>query len=423
MSLNNVNFNNFQTQVLPNTTVQRQNTDLISKTKPDEFVSQNKPVEEDSTQKKKSVLKKAAVIGGAIAGIAAAAIFLYRKDKTSGIKHLAPNIEFKKAETVEEAIQWGKKTLGIQTYSGFETKDIDVLNWINEGFTNVSNAMQGNLRMPKRVVYTSELGSDTLAGVVPYTSKLKTERGFFGVNKDIFSDIDKAIKEIVQSYIDNNKCLAKTQDGGYKTVSHFLDTEYATKMIEELKAFENGSLTDFNNKISLYGTLCRFQDLPAIILQSPFIKIKQITEMLEKQGFKVEINLNGIKQKPIEEQKHTLARLIKLARENAKRNVTFYTPKQGPFTTIYHEMGHLQDMGQRVMPTDYFDSPDKYPEELKKWLDNALDIQAANSVSPYAATGPGEFIAETFAKIMDYGTVSDDAMQLYSKLNGPKIPS
>lgn len=421
MDFNNVNFNNFQTQVLPNTAAKSQSASLISQAPPDEFVPQSKPAQEETPQKKNSFVKKAALIGAAMAGITATAVFLYRKNKTTSVQKLAQNIEFKKAETLEEAVQYGKTTLGIKQYTGFEARDIDIINWINEGLTNVSNAMQGNLRMPKQVAYT-ELRGEALAGVVPYTHKNASKRGFFGVNKKIFSDIDAALERVIANCTEKTKVLIKLEDGGYKAGASCLETQNAAEMIKEIEAFKNGNLSGFYDKVALYNTLRQYNRLPALIAQSPFVRIKNLLAMLEQKGFRANIDLEDLKNKTTEEQLQVFNSLVARLKEKTGKELKYTVTKQGPFSTIYHEMGHLQDMVPRVHPTGKFDSPDKYPKELKKWLDDALDIQTANTVSPYAATGPGEFIAETFSRIIDRGKVSDDIMQLYNKLNGPKIP-
>ena len=70
------------------------------------------------------------------------------------------------------------------------------------------------------------------------------------------------------------------------------------------------------------------------------------------------------------------------------------------FHTIYHEMGHVQDMQPRCLTTNKLNFEyAKYPDELKEWIGNQEYMQTANKVSGYSSSGPGEFIAETFAII------------------------
>ena len=52
---------------------------------------------------------------------------------------------------------------------------------------------------------------------------------------------------------------------------------------------------------------------------------------------------------------------------------------------IYHEMAHLQDMKPRCVAMHKYDYKyDKYPKELKEWVDNDKYQRIANRVSPYA---------------------------------------
>ena len=94
------------------------------------------------------------------------------------------------------------------------------------------------------------------------------------------------------------------------------------------------------------------------------------------------------------------------------------------FTTLFHEMGHLQDYFQtRVSAAGKFSSEADYPKALKEWLNDEEKQGIAYSISTYATTGPGEFIAETYAKLLSGDEVSADAINLYKKMNGPKIPN
>lgn len=63
---------------------------------------------------------------------------------------LEPKIEFKKAESVEEAEEYAKLNFKIKD---FKVNDLEVANWINEGLTVLSNKFNGKVYMPRKVVY------------------------------------------------------------------------------------------------------------------------------------------------------------------------------------------------------------------------------------------------------------------------------
>ena len=49
----------------------------------------------------------------------------------------------------------------------------------------------------------------------------------------------------------------------------------------------------------------------------------------------------------------------------------------------------------------------------------AVGLVTAGKVSAYAQTSIGEFIAETYAKMVSGDTIPDDVLKLYKKYNGP----
>lgn len=104
---------------------QIQKTDLQK----DVFVSRESRKKELTKQEK---IQKLADVGVCATFIA---VFLYEiyKNQYSTVKKLAKNIEFTPANSVDEAIKFGKKVLGIEEYIGFQNSDIDLINWLNEG--------------------------------------------------------------------------------------------------------------------------------------------------------------------------------------------------------------------------------------------------------------------------------------------------
>ena len=96
-----------------------------------------------------STAQKIGIGGLIVAGLGALAYVLTRgRVGAVQVKQLAEHIDFKKAKTYEEAVEFGKKHLGIKQYEGFTAQDTEVINWINEGLVNVSNYQKGKLKMP-----------------------------------------------------------------------------------------------------------------------------------------------------------------------------------------------------------------------------------------------------------------------------------
>ncbi len=64
-------------------------------------------------------------------------------------------------------------------------------------------------------------------------------------------------------------------------------------------------------------------------------------------------------------------------------------------------MGHLQDYFEdRAPASGKFKNPDEYPKKLKDWLEDEEKQSIAFSISNYAMTDPGEFIAKVYAKLL-----------------------
>lgn len=97
-------------------------------------------------------------------------------------------------------------------------------------------------------------------------------------------------------------------------------------------------------------------------------------------------------------------------------------------STIYHEIGHINHY-ERAKTELY------YPEKLLKnvkasksqvvrfYKNKKQKHEIAQNISHYASTSPIEFVAETFAKLMQGEPVPANLKQLYARLNGiPRVP-
>lgn len=63
---------------------------------------------------------------------------------------LDKKIEFKKADTIEEAKLYATEKLGIKKY---KIDDLEYANWINEGLTNISNHFEGKVYFPSKIEF------------------------------------------------------------------------------------------------------------------------------------------------------------------------------------------------------------------------------------------------------------------------------
>ncbi len=423
MGLNNVNFVDFHSKINKK---QNANTKInLPSQKPDEFVS--RPKDENKPEKKFS--KKATVFLLSAASILATSIFLLKKRKISSLVDLGENIEFKRAKTLQEAVEFGKNTLKIDKYRGFTEDDLDVLNWFNEGIVNTSKRMKGKMRVPKVVQYAACEG-ETIASAIPYSGKIGLFSGEFRLNKNIFSNLDDSIKKSIDVCINDAQIVERDKKGLLKcteSLGGMFSSKEANEIVSLLNDFEQGKKLSFNEKVRLYNLANSFAYLPGKTLDAPFIYAKKILsnktiqEVFKKD--KREEFLKSFEGKTNKEQFKKLMKLVAAIEKKTGIKIKFAPSIYSEFQTIYHEMGHLQDMVRRTRTIYDYKDASKYPKELLQWLNDDKNLQVATSVSPYASSGPGEFIAETFAEIIEKGSTSDEAMKLYEKLDGPKIPA
>lgn len=455
----------------------------IQPQKPDEFVKQG------GEEKKKKLSTGAKVgIGAGFLATAGLIAFLVMKGKVSEAKQLAEHIEFKPAQTLEEAIKFGKEHLGIKSYEDFGANDLDAINWLNEGFVNVSNRMKGKLRMPKQILFTDDqniLGEHSLAGVVSDSNlpqELKKYSGSFFLNKKFFSDPIEAVNNDFKKALKHGY-FEKTEDGKIKVNSLFAPEtgDMLIDIIEDFqreKSFNSAvrvsvAIENMRNAVNAYtknpleviqsllkdeknismfkeaGINTSLNDIKNLSLKEQIEIRKTMTALLKEQNEASYVNnlIDSNKQyaeklvekgfldkvetiKEIETNK--LAEIIKYTEGYTGKKEKFYPielcidelDKSSPFATVYHEMGHLQDMKPRCLTTAKYNYDySKYSQELKDWVDNDDNIRIASRVSGYSTSGPGEFIAETFAKLVEGRKVSQEVKDLYRKLGGPELPN
>lgn len=395
-------------------TAQNNSVGRIPADKPDEFVKSEKS---NKLTKEQKTLYSAIAAGVATLGTIG---ILIAKNRYSKAMHLAENIEFNPAKTVQEAIEFGKKHLGIKKYKNFEEKDIEVINFLNEGFVNASNKLKGKIRLPKTVEYSSDVLDDkTLAGVAGLT-------GRFYFNRNCFDNIDKIIEKLLGN-AEKLGFLSCVKDGKkmkFKYNSH-LDAESMKPLCLQVSKYKLGNNLTLKDKVNFFSSLVVFNDATNSANKAPYRVIKQL---LETDGVKaiceqhnILTDLDKIKTLPLKEQQQIMSDIAKNI--NQKIIIPFNIKDRSAFNTIYHELGHLQDMKPRCKTIDdYNNEYSKYSKELKAWVDNNDYMQTANRVSAYASHGPGEFIAETFSKLMDGAKLPDDVIKLYKKLEGPAVP-
>ncbi len=355
------------------------------------------PAKNLSSKTKRNILLASLGTLGAIA------ILLLRGKFSNAVK-LAEHIDFIKASSVEEAIEFGKTHLGVKKYKDFTEKDLDVINWINEALVNVNNKMHGKAKLPKTVEYVAE-DSSSSAYAVSYGRKL-------GVNKKFIQNLDDLITEYIsitsrkfdlfdeKSVKELQKCIQRFKDGDVNSLNDKLE------LLNNLK-FVNAESS--RNSTYIIKKILANKDLQQKLIDKGLLTGENYTK------FKLTDNLFiDLSEKGLEQSFQMLPMVSKILQKESGFKLT-HQP-QSPFRTIYHELGHLNDKVRSISESatgkvDFWD-------RLKAWNGNKKDFGTAYAVSDYAATSPSEFVAEVFAELVSGNKLPDNVMDLYKRLGG-----
>lgn len=387
--------------------------------------------------------------------------------------NLAEHIDFKEAKTVEEGIKFAKDVLKIGEVDSNFT--LEAINYANRGLVDVSNANKGHWFAPKKMLY-SDLKDNTLAHVI---KDVESNRfGEFAINKKFF-DNQKICESIDKNlfYDDKTKIFKFHSDDTITTCFHKGIPIVPSKDVQKLiqKYYKNPSEMNIEEKRLLSWSLKNgFDELYAKFERYPLDTIKQYQKKFEKE-LNININIADLTQKTTKEQEEILTKWTEDLSKNNKIAFDVKLNLYSPNKTIYHEMGHLQDFAKNLKELDlkhwkfslseiwkeaskntkeghpfkrnnsteiehvnnrwggltykgYKELFEKDPVKFKKRYPNLYEFltnqeyqQTAGKISAYAQTSIGEFIAETYAKMVRGDKISDDVMKLYEKYNGPKL--
>ena len=204
----------------------------------DTFVSSTRPKQEKPNKKALLGLGAAAVVG-----IGAAACILSRgKVKSSSIKQLAENIEFKEAKTYEDAVKFAKEHLGVELEL---ENNLAAANYINECLTTISNKMKGKSVLPQKVKFDMNLiGADGIKGAAGWCEDEKNL--LLGpVSKDLYNIAQNKGCSLMDIFKESEQTNPKLVEQVHKTIfheighaNHYYNCKNASKMgrLGELKA-------------------------------------------------------------------------------------------------------------------------------------------------------------------------------------------
>jgi len=305
----------------------------------------------------------------ALAGIGTAVYFATRgKVGAKSAQQLAKHVEFKPAKTAEEAKKFAQEKFGVQYH---DINDVDVINGLNEWITGIHNKTKtiNKGAYPKYIANNPKLEEGVLACLYDDTLKVakNTEGYVMGINMSMFKDFDKFIDF---SFRDAS-VITKSSSGKYQIVDEAYNTEFVRNLLERINKY-NPKTATFKEKSRI---------------------------MMDIKGLIDGELVNG---------------KIKEA-------------KWSDFYYFNHELGHLRHQESTtnfklMKKIEEYVALGEKPSDISKEFASSKNIQTtARKVSEYAPESPAEFVAETFAGLLEGKTYSDDVMALYKKYGGPAL--
>lgn len=391
------------------------------------------------------------------------------------LSNLKENIVFKKANTVEEGIKFAKEELGIKEVDKNFT--LEAINTANKGLVDVSNAHKGKVFMPHALKFTSPTDKyDYIAAVQMNINN--PEFGNMYINKYYFDE--KFLDEEIKKRLYNNKGPIFEFDSDMVALCNPVWDKYVlanpSKDLAVLidSYYKDAKGLSIEQKRDLFYSLSYGKDAARRSFRDPLGTFKIIEktqkEFLEKN--KITINYDELSKLKYSELKDKLNELLSEMKKDGRYLIKNFEISS-PIQTIYHEMGHLQDAAKNLKELDlkqwkfdwkgewnsirnkgktgevtnrvdvneidnrwgsvwddemkklYIEKPEKFKKyypDLYEFLGNKDIQQTAGKISSYSQTGIGEFIAETYARMISGKNISEEVMNLYRKYKGPELP-
>lgn len=365
----------------------------------------NDSIELTHKKKKLSNTQKLGIAFGvalsALGGLTACA--LLTKSGKFNPANFEKHIDFKPAQTMEEAKDFAKKHFKIERFE--LDNDLEVANWVNEGLTNINNTFSGKAHLPVSVSFKDNAqrnAKNYAVADINIGGDLRIDRQLFNTEDTIkdFRETMEALNKVgVPQGTDVNKLLDIEE-----RLAPMLQNPSQYSKIEWMKISQ-----EFEDVGSLYRN-------PMGVLSSMWENPKTKETLIESG---INLNLREIFTKSPDEKKKILDDCIAVL--NKKYKFVGLQSKDrflSEFDVIYHEMGHLQNWGNSSIFDIFFGKLSNNKHQLNKFTNNFDKQQTAGKVSWYAQTSPQEFVAEVFAQLCNGRKPSLDILELYKHYNG-----
>lgn len=316
------------------------------------------------------------------------------------------------AKSLRDAEAYAKNKLNIRNYN---VSNLDVANYLNKGLSYLNSVTNGKIGALDGVVYTSFAKFNKSLGVIAF---IKSERQYglmdifnltkprlnhtLYINRDFFNNVDFFIKNMKIGLLQTS--LLKNDKNGLK-----LNDNFTTKDQQKYEKLMNTRLKylSLEEKVDLSSYLFTLQDYAMFkqsIVDTSIKKILKDKNKLKSIGNIVQSFSNRLN-------KNDKFRL--LTKMEKKLGIQHPIQIDGKYKILNHEIGHM--LHAENDPATYF-NPSQYQEAYFR-----RNIYQVSRVSDYATKNFNEFVAETFAKLVQGIKMPYEIMKLYYQFGGPKV--
>ena len=369
----------------------------------------NSGLQQDTVElsKTKPKVNKKAILGftGALvaAGAIGAAIATGRHINSSKVNQLAEFVEFKAAQTIEEAVEFAKKNFGIENFDFGD--DLELANWANEGLCKLNNGAKGKIHMPKSIRLDDTIG-EAVGGDCNLLGEIRINPKDFDYDSNM-EPVNQLFEQFDKGNLGNN---------GFLVSKESLSELYKAYKYKKANPDYNFTRMEAYNLSSLITDIGVFRTHPKEVLQVLFQDNNFLSVCKSKN---IDLDIDKILKMTEEEQSKFISNTLSEAiKETFQKSGLYPRRFYSEFDTLYHEMGHLQHFKNTGVLSQIFGKFSDKQKQVEKFTKNPATQSIAGKVSWYAQTNPKEFVAEVYAKLCNGVKLSDEIMDLYKQFGG-----
>ena len=341
-------------------------------------------------------------------------------------ENLWKNLDFKKADTIEDAASYAKDVLGIK-YFNLEN-DLQTANWVNEGLTNLQNIYKGKFKMPDAVSFltSKRLQDSPMAIMTLLNSGLRS----LVINKDFLKSTESLehIKTLLKGLEEKGALVFSNGKYRFSLIGRERYKplfENLAELKQETKSFSPLEINYMANGLDDYANMCYYKNVYKDAFENLFKDADKMKKIKDKiPNFP---NTEKIREMSIEQMEDLAENIYNKA--GVSLDCQYGVHAFNKFDKLYHEGGHL--MHEKLIPSAYFkyhnpvvkgSVPKNASKELLDFLNDTNKQEIAGRISSYAKHSPLEFVAETHIGLCNGYKFSDDIMELYKSYGGPIPP-